>query len=463
MLKNKEYHGLCEALFHAALADKQVLLTGKSGVKTANTRLDLCARALRDTIANGVTKLRGNTVKAVIDHIIDTLPDPDGSFFEPLARNYIQTLETLLANPVHVENLALLDGEGWLKCVDFFIAEISRLFEGVDSSLAGLGFVGRESPVPGTAHSSIIPSNGRLRNLSQRGTGHPQQNDLLPLIQCLLSLMSAPNAPYMIRRQEISDSVLRVLRLRLNFGKLHRLAFATLNCLILQTAGDDPTLGRTLTVELLPLLSYWWQPRTLDNDELLFSVRDEMLKTIHSIHLYLDSLLHEASSATLLSNVEDLLDNLWSEYSQRSHHSRLRLDDLLFSSITLPPSHFSTSSFTLRPFNQDAERRWALVETIAQLEDIFIRHTRDNSQRPGSGDEQPRKKQRIAGGSHRIHQKMLSSDSAVTLTALQLIPFFLPRNSASGDDISIIVDDLIPIISDKQGLVSSWAMIASAM
>lgn len=465
-MKSKEYHGLLEALFQVALTDKIVCRQPKrTGHKTALGRLALCGQALRLVVAQGVSKLKANTVRALFDHMADILPENDNDFFEPLAREYFGVLVIVLEHAVHVENLALMDAGGWLACADLVVTRLSRLLEDSESSNSGPGLISRDSPAPGTARqSSVARATGPSRISSQRGLVQLTQSEVSSLVECLLSLVSAANAPCMERRQEISSVVLNVLRLRLNFGKVQRTAFATLNCILLKTAGDDPGFGREITMQIVPLLSYWWQPRALDNDELLFFVRDEMLKTIHVVHLYLDSLLQEPSSAALLGAVEDLLDSLWAEYSQRSLQSRLRLEDLTFSSMALPSGHFSTTLFALRPFTEDAERRWAAVETLSRLEAIFLRHASGNSQRPsiGNDDVQPRKKQRFAGGAHRVHRKLLSSDAAVRLSALQLIPFFLPSSIASAGEIFTFVDDLLPSIGDKQGMLSSWAMIACA-
>ncbi|KUI56944.1 Serine/threonine-protein kinase tel1 [Cytospora mali] len=478
-LKNKEYHGLFEALFKAALDDKGAFLNGKGGKKASNAaaeRLMACGKALREIVTHGISKLRPNTVRAVIDHIMDTLPDRHDEFFEPLAPDYMQTLVVIFRSPVYVESLAFqvfqqpeeIDVEdpnenGWIVSMDFFIRRISHLLDGADTSSVS-GLVGRDSPTPGAArHSSVGPSSARPRLLSQHGSGQVQRNDLLAPLECLLSLVSASNAPCKLRSQEVSDVVLRILRLRLKLDRLHRIAFAILNRILLQTAGEDVNLGLSQTRELVPILSYWWQPRALDNDQLLFAVRDEILKTIHAIHLFLDSLLQDHSSAALLIHVEDLMDDvLWGEYSQRNHRSRLRLDDLTFSSLSSSSKQFSTNVFAIRPFAQDAERRWALLEVMSRLECIFLRHTRGTAQRPTTEEEQPRKKQRIAGGSDRIHQKLLSSDVAIRLTALQLIPFFLPLSSPDEEEIISVMEDLMPMIGDKQGLLSSWAMIACA-
>lgn len=433
------------------------------GYKTAAERLGICGQALRTLVTHGISRLKINTVRAVIDHITDALPDRDGDFCQPLVKSYLETLAILLGNPVHVETLASVNGEKWVSCVDFILDRISSLVEGANSSVTGLVLVSRDSPAPGNAgQSSTAYANGRLHASSQRSQVQSQQHELLSLTQALLSLISASNAPYLLRCRQISDAILQVLRQRINFGSLHRVAFGILNCILLKTAGDDPSLGNTITKQVVPLLSYWWLPRAIDTDEMLLSVKDEMLMTMHGIHLHLDHLLQESQSGALLGELEDLLDNLWTEYSQRSSQTRLRLEDIIFSSLAVPSGHFRTDLFALRPFTQDAERRWALLDTMSVLESIFLRHTGSNEQRLDTQDEQPRKKQRLAGSSNRLHQKMTSSDAAVKLTALQLTSFLLPRSNRSGIDIVTTMDDLIPIISDKQGALTSWAMIACA-
>lgn len=460
-MKDKEYHSICEALFHAALEDKRILLTGK-GAGKANERLRYCGKALRETVNHGVSKFKGKTVRAIIDHITDTLPTYDGDFLEPLAQDYMQTLVILLDSPTHVENLALKDGSGWIQCVMFLVDRISNLLDGTDSAPASV-LLGRDSPAPGTAlQSSVGPSSARSRLGTQRGAVQVQRNDLLTLLQCLQSLISAPNAPYMSKRKEVADAVLRVLQLRFDLDKLHRFAFSILNTLLLQTAGDDPALGQHLTRELVPLLGYWWQRRTLDKDELQFLVRDEMLKTMHAISVYLDYLLQDDPAAALLQQVEELLDELWGEYSSRNPRARLQLDDVTFSSLRASPGHFTTDLFSLKPFSQNAERRWAFVAVMSRLEFIFLQHSKSNSQRLATEDSQPRKRQRRAGGSNRIHQKMLSSDVATKLTSLQLLPFFLPLSNLDQEEILTVMEDLLPMIGDKQGLLSSWAMVACA-
>lgn len=438
--------------------DKQKALNEKTGASTARKRASQCAEALRDTVKHGLTRLKRKTVRAVVDHVTQILSNRKGEFFEPLAQDYIQALVVLLSYPVHVEGLAAIEGsQGWYDCVDFCVDNISRLLENADQDTA---FISRDSPGPGTGTHSTARSG---RSSTQRGATQIQQSkDVQPLVQCLLSLVSAANAPLLDRRQEVSNAVVRVLQLKVSLSLLHKVAFATLNCILSSTSGDDPALGRTLTRELVPLLGHWWQPRSLNQDDMLLSVRDEMLKMIHGLHLYLDSLAQDDSDGLVLRDIESLVETLWTEYSLRDPRTRLQLDDLTFSATPLPSEYFTTDLFGLRPFNMAAERRWALVDVIALLEEIFLRYSRRRLQRPTTEEEQPRKKRRMAGDSHRIHQKMLSLESGVKLTAIQLLPFFLPRCAATAEDVSNTIDDLMPLISAKQGMLSSWAMIACA-
>lgn len=462
-LKSKEYHGLFEAIFYAVLADKPVALKGAKGSKSATDRLDLCGKALYATAAYGISKLKPNTLKAVIDHILDTLPDRNGELFKPLARDYSRTVAVLLSYPPHLENLAISDASGWLACVDFAVTGILRLLEGTGLTPFAVALSDRESPAPNSGiPSSASHANGRSQTVKHRVSSSLLQSELPSLVQCLLSLMSASNAFYLERSKQIYDVVLLILRLRIHSQKLNRMLFAILNNILSRTVGNDPAVGRAIATEVVPLLRYCWQPRAIDNDEMLFSVRDEMLKTMHGVHLYIDSLLQDGSSSTLLDDVEDLLDTLWTEYSRRSQQSRLRQEDLTFSSAPVPAGHFRTPLFALRPFAQDAERRWAMIESMSCLEIMVLRHAKSTNRRPDTTEEQPRKRQRLSGGTYRMQQKMMSSDDSVKLTALQLLPFYLPTSTITAEDLAEFVDNLMPMISEKQGLLSSWAMIACA-
>jgi len=193
---------------------------------------------------------------------------------------------------------------------------------------------------------------------------------------------------------------------------------------------------------------------------MLNSVRDEMLKTIYATHLYLERLVQEAPDGDLLQETEELLEALWYEYSRRDERARLQLDDLTFTARCLPADHPRTPVFSLRPYNLAGEQNWALLENIALLEAMYSRnHQPDRSQQDAHND-QPRKRRRMAGSPNRLHLKLLSGDSSVQLTALQLLPFLSKEKELTLDEIKESMADLMKCITAKQGTVASWAMLA---
>lgn len=450
-------------LFRTPSLDWKSLAPDVTGSKSANLRFEAYSDAVRALITFCVAKLKKpKVVTYVIDHLMDVLSADYIWMVPKVIANHLRSLNTMLGHSPHVETLTIEDarrGNRWLKCADFILTRMASVLKEIKSSTSGLEVFGQDSSLPGTY-------SARLETISQmRGSSEQQQRELALLLQCLNSMLSAPTAPCMEWRGRIAEAVFDALRLRLTRGQMQKFAFAILNCLLVQAASNDPNLGRMIATEVIPLIGYWWQSRASVTDEYTSSFRDEILKTIHAIHLHLEDILRKTPSATLSSQLEDLLDTLWNEYSQRSQQARLGLDDLTFSSLGLPAGHLRTSTFALRPFLQDAERRWVVLETVSRLEHLFARCSDKSSQQvdtADSNDDSRRKRRRFLAGKNRIHQKLLSPNLEVTLTALQLIPFFLTCSTANEEEVVSIVDDLIPIISNKTGMLSSWAMIACA-
>ncbi|KAK0711501.1 hypothetical protein B0H67DRAFT_491184 [Lasiosphaeris hirsuta] len=453
---DKSYHSIYEAIFRCTLLEKETFFstkkTTKASATASATRLEKCADALRLAVRHGATKIKRKTARAIIDHITQVLPGPEDNYIGPLLKDYVKALSTFLDFAANVENLAAVSGEGWEICVDFCVKALSRYLETGDRDSAS---VSRGSPAPGTI-SSRSTSNTALQAAGQIGS-----QLAVEFLLCLNSLVSSPNAPVLRRAEKVSHVVIQVLQLRqMKIGELQKAAFSTITNVFLRVQTENVALARNLTKSLVPLLSHWWQPRALSRDAMLNSIRDEMLKTIYGIHLYLEGVLRDSSDDSLLQDTEELLDALWSEYSRREDRARLQLDDISFTSMSLPADHLSTAIFSLRPFHQVGEQNWALLENLAILESIYSRASQGDRSQSQPDPEQPRKRRRIASSSNRLHQKMISLDPAVQLTALQLVPFLLSLRQLSVDDITEILADAMKCTTAKQSTVASWVMIA---
>jgi serine-protein kinase ATM len=461
-LADKHYHRIFDALFKCALNEKQIYFGGKkSSVPAAASRLSKCAEALRHTVNHGAAKLKRKTVLALIDHVTETLPGPDDDLVQPLVKDYVKALVAALAYQANAEQIATLAGEGWERCVDFCCQTVVHHLGGVERD-SGPG--SRASPAPGTVSTASLAFSGRSGSgPMQKLGGSMSLNTLQDLLQCLQNLVTPPNAPVLRRAKEISAAVVQVLQVRhLKIGPIHQYAFAIVYSVLTATDADDLTLAANLTKDLVPLVGHWWQGRSVARDASLTKIRDEMLKTIFAVHLHLEHLCLIGSDEFLRKDIDDLIDVLWLEYSRRDERAQLQLDDLTFAGSSLPPNSFRIDAFALRPHNPEAERQWALVQSLALLETIVSRSIQ--RERPSSaGDQaQPRKRRRMAVDVIRIRQKLKSLDPGVQRTALQLVPFLMHNRVFSVTEISDVLGDLVVLAGDKQNLTASWAMLACA-
>ncbi|KAI1655111.1 Serine/threonine-protein kinase tel-1 [Daldinia decipiens] len=454
-LDDKSYHITFEALFRCALAEKQAYYSHKS---TAASRLTKCAEALRLGVELGAGKVKRKTVLAVIDHITQTLPHSEDDLVPPLIQDYIKALAALLSHAANVELLAAGDGEGWFTCVDFTVDVLTLYLAANDRD----SILSRASPAPGSGHSTPLTfSTPRPGTASQR-TSRLSRSQLPDLLQCLLYLSSTPNAPLLQRSKEMSSVVVQVLQLRpLGIGPLHQLAFALVNKLFVASQTDDSDHANSLALDCLPLISQWWQTKAASaHDALLNGVRVEMLKLLFNIHLQLEFLIKQGDKPSLLGSIETLAELLWSEYSRREERAQLQQDDLTYSAPHSSTT-FQVQSFSLRLFNIDGEKTWAVVHILALLERLLWKAS-EQFQTTLADDEQPRKKRRTASGFSRLRQKLRSVDHSIQYTALQITPFFVSGLKVNIDEMSELLSFLVSQITSKNSKVATWAMIACA-
>lgn len=433
----------------------------KSTIATNAARLVKCAETLRLAVEHGVCKLKRKTLLAVIDHIIHTLPGPDDDgFVQPLLQDYIKTLVSLLGHAPNVELLATKDGEGWHSCVDFTLQVISHYVQSGENDSGP----SRASPAPGTtrAASSGPSTFSSTASSTQRSGSRVYRSQVQDLLQCLVSLTHASNAPLLERVAEISPAILQILQLRSwGVSQLHQLAFSVINALLMATQADDTVQANSLAADTIPLIGYWWQARSASEDDALLNrVRMEMLNVVYNSHLHLEALVKQGNDTSILGHIENLSDVLWFEYSRREDRAQLQQDDLVYPGTSRESSIFSLRTFSLRTFNVEAEKKWAVVQTLALLEGLLWR-----SSSPAVlsiEDERPRKRHRTTTNSSRLRQKLRSLDSTMQHAALQLVPYFITYVEIDTDEALELLPIVISLTSHKNNKLANWALIACA-
>ncbi|KAJ1335593.1 serine-protein kinase ATM [Microdochium nivale] len=465
-LVDKDYHSLTEVLFQFAVSEKHTYYRSKSTnsttAATSASRLSDCAEALRLALEYGSSKLKRKTLLAVVDHIVQTLPGPDGSYVAPLFADYIKSLATILACQTNVELLSTYDSEGWFTSVDFIVQVIEHDLQGPSTESASA----RASPAPGSGFTaSLITSTSRSTiGTAKRGTTGANLTTTQALARCLLFLSQAPNAPVLQRGQAIAYAAIQILQKRsFALSQMQSFAFATINQVLACTSTDDIELANSLAADVLPLIISWWRAKSAAKDALLISVRVEMLNALLHLEPHLEYLVTRSAEMTLLSQIDDLADTLWDEYSHRDADTLLQLDHLAFYQPHQAPSHdsFSLGWFSLRPFIVDMESRWGVVQTLAMLESL-MRRSSTTASTTALSDEQPRKRQRTVVGFSKLRQRLQGPDRLMQHVALQVMPFFACRQNLSVEEIQDWLSLLMNFLGHKDTQLSSWAMVSCA-
>ncbi|KAF5017968.1 hypothetical protein F66182_10077 [Fusarium sp. NRRL 66182] len=465
-LGDKSYHEIFEAIFSFVLREKPNFYDKKKSQSTTASRLSKCADAVRMTVGRGNTKIGRKTLLAIVDHITQVLPGPNNNdFVPPLLQDYIKALTEVLSRPAHVEILARKDGQAWDICVGFFLdVAIFLLPDEVDVPTLALARPSpiRSSPAPGSGYGR---SGGRSTpsTQSQRRATPGEGGLLKDVLEGLYYLVIGGNAPLLRKFKEIGQVVLRVLSLRqLSLGSLQTLAFAIVNAIFSATHADDLLQANSTVQSLLPLMSYWWRSEKVSQDEVIRALRIEISRSIILTHLHIEHLVVNSSDEYLRLDLEDLVENMWSEYSRRGEAFRLQMSDITFALSSLPTHGLQLNIFGLRPHNVYGEGHWAIVQNLAFLERIMVLPHTKNREDLVEHDEQPRKRRRTQKEMSRIRLKLKAVEVAVRRTALQLIPFLLAGNSLGRDELLDLLPDLISLAADKNPVTASWAMIASA-
>ncbi|ELR07215.1 Serine/threonine-protein kinase tel1 [Pseudogymnoascus destructans] len=469
VLKDGAYHTIYEALFKVATEEKRLYLSAKNDkARTkAEKTLSSCSEALRITIKAGAEKLKPRTVIAVIEHITQLLPVASGEYCLAFSQQYLKVLNILLGHEAHVE---LLDQGDWLATVEFCLDGIEQY----ESSTRAASIPhGNSITVPLSTASSVYTSRSRSSVKSVSGEAHLssiKKRNSEELMECLLSLVSAPNAAVSERTEHILKAIVHFLNSQGNVvSSFHQIAFAALNAVLSVTGADEISLAESVVCSVVPCISRLWSSKTAANDEMLNTAKDEMAITILLLRLHLEKLVSDPLGDDSLGNIlKDLRDSLANDYEKRAERDQLQLDDMDFSidpSENRISSSLSCGYLRLRQQAPRAERKWAVVQVLAILDRLLhgapLRSNpvaTDDNESP-EGASHPRKRRRITERFDALADEIRLGDSGVQLVALQTLSFALPPSQVSQNTLAGILATLASLVLDRNINISCWAIL----
>ncbi|KAK0862743.1 Serine/threonine-protein kinase tel1 [Friedmanniomyces endolithicus] len=464
VLDDVSFDSIYKQLFAIVLSERLTWLTAKTTTtqSAADSRLSDAAVALRLAVELGVQSISLRTVRAVVDHVVDTLPRPGGGLCVPLALDYVKCLKAAFSYQPHLEHQSKAE---WERAVLFCVHTVQ------DSERS----VGGSDARPGAERTSRLGVNNSSRSSrSQLGESvHDSQTGRTVAkqvsdesIACLSFLTAAPNAPLASQADTILWTIVEFLKTHLTPGNSHQNAIATINHVLLWARTDDLALVVKATNQLIRLVRHFW-PTTRST-----SLKDEMLVTLLYLQPYMAHMMQYEQALTLRPELCALAVTLRNEYGKRKEGEQLQIDELRLVPHTTQQSGDSSVKLAvmdLRPSGLRAEHNWALIRLLAIL-DTLLRGCADNRGLSGAEQDEdeddiqqrPRKRQRLMDD----YEDALSTTVSGTITSrigsLQVVTFIAQQKRYSAQYLSFIIDTVLPSCSDEDTNVVTWALLALA-
>lgn len=409
----------------------------------------------------GVRKLRYKTVRALVDHVIQTLPTADDGYCAPLVPDYFKILRTILEYQPHPEHFP---SEVWNELTDFCVAvvnDLNRLLEDGDSSLshrlrASDSF--QDDPSRSVTPSLRVGSSRKsTQTASQHSEGTTLRNSSENIILCLKHLHSVPSAPVSEKAAGTLEVMLDLLRKSPNVSHTQQAAFDCINSILARIVTDDTILALETTKSLIPLICRFWQAKS-------HALKDSMIISL----LYGENLFRRLVvldvSGEHTTNLESLLEIFKEDYCKRVERDTLQMEDLdlsqesVYSECQAP---LSLRNFRPRFGLVKAEQPWALLQissSIVTALDINANVQENQDIHDDATHASKRRKFNSARGD--IVQQIKVSAPSEKLYSLQVLGFLLNAIDLDSSSIQETLDILLSCISDSNESSASWAMLA---
>lgn len=445
-LNDKACHNIFESLFRFVAVEKPVFNRAQrsNSKNPAATRLSTCASVLRIAVDIFVRNLRTKTVRAIVDHVTETIPVPGEGLWEPLNVDYTKCLTSLLHYPPHIEHLG--DAE-WEKLVEFCLTTIApQESESSQLSSRSVSRFAAEDPMDlsdgrSTPSQRIPPQGTRekfVRNVNAIG-------EAVVGIQLLVSSPSAPLQP-------AAESLLQgltdfVKSPSMRAGIAHQAALSSINTIVSKVLLDQSELVRSCLLNLIPVIRRLWSSK-------IQTLRDELLRTMMLSMVILVDAAQREPSQSLAQLMEDLTDSLYSEYTKRPEKELLQVDEIIFNQET---ANGNKPVYGPRLGNPRSEHNWTILWTIANLLKLSQTVASPSGQDFARGTS---KRQRLNSAMDDVFRDAVSATGTKRICALQLVPLLAGKIDLERKQ--SFLRQLVPNTIDDSGTIASWSLVAIA-
>lgn len=410
-------------------------------------------------MASGVRTIKSSTVELIIDTVIEVLPGKEG-LINPLLEDLPKALRSLLEYQPHVERLSK---ECWDAAVDFCVESVAELTgehevgEIQDSWSTNVSSRAR-TPIESAEFASSRASP-RLPVSRAKSISEEQVHAIEDFVHCLRLLVKASNAPLSDKAEVILNALLQFLRRRTGRGGVAAAALAAINSIFARTTLQSLNLTKRVVQELVPLMRLMWAELIL---------RDEILITLIYVEAHISSLLADPDNETFSSDLEALVDTMYSDYRRRQEsttHQYLEEDHLCFRHLGeaekgIHPLH--TLAFSMETENQRYEGLWATVSTIARFSFMIDTRQRTLAQNRTDVEEINSKRVRVSQLFPEYLRHVLEPRSNAKRAALQVVAFMVQYGPLDQDDLQSMLERLTSCIADENSAHAVWALIGLA-
>ncbi|KAL8942977.1 MAG: hypothetical protein Q9216_001333 [Gyalolechia sp. 2 TL-2023] len=465
VLSDKAYHQIFEVLFKVAKLESSALSRTKSSSQKsgATSRLSACANVLRILVGVGIHKFRLKTVKALLDHVTQTLPAPSGGYCEPLVSEYFKAAKTILEHSAHLEHLS---HEEWHDLADFFIQAVKDLVHSPSDGASSIhvedegGSISRGRLSRSATPSVRSASTAERRNggLSRRPRDGQLEAPAENVILCVKHLTSASNGPVLEKAHIIVDTVIDFLSSSRHSAPVQQAAFSTLNSVLLRVCTIDVSLTLRTVSGLIPIIRQLWSIKSS-------TFKEQMLVPLLLGEPFLPQVISK-SSEDEMTELLNLIDVTRDEYCRRHEREQMQIDDLDLTGATMDfqkERPFSTQTLRLRFGLARAESPWSLIYVSASIIATLGRHSiaLDDHAKTDSA-KHATKRRKLENPIDSVLQRLRYSTLTDKLYATQIMCFLFDTVHFESCILLSYIEIFLQCVSDKNSSLCSWAMLAIA-